>query len=37
MTIVINDDNLKLKDIKEEKEKVRALLIDDNNILVVNY
>ena len=38
MDIVINDDNLKLEEVNEINNKVRSLLIDeDNNILVANY
>ena len=38
MEIVINDDNLKNNDIFEFSTKVRAILIDDNNqILIANY
>ncbi len=38
MTITINDDNLELKDVQEFNTKVRALLTDENNnILIANY
>ena len=38
MDLVINDDNLKNSDILEFSTKVRAILIDDNNqILIANY
>ena len=38
MELVINDDNLQYDDIDEFSSKVRAILVDENNqILVVNY
>ena len=38
MSIIINDDNLKLEQIQEFNSKVRAFLVDDSgNILIANY
>ena len=38
MEIVINEDNLKLNEIEEYSSKVRAILVDDNDkILIANY
>lgn len=38
MELIINEDNLELKEIQEFNSKVRALLIDENNnILIANY
>lgn len=38
MELIINDDNLDLKKIQELNSKVRALIIDENNnILIANY
>ena len=38
MSLIINESNLDQKDIQERNQKVRVLLIDDNdNILVANY
>ena len=38
MSLIINESNLEQKDIQEHNEKVRVLLVDDNdNILVANY
>lgn len=36
--LIINDENLKIEEIEKFNQKVRAILIDDNNqILVANY
>lgn len=38
MTLIINDDNLRTQEMQKETSKVRALLIDDKQqILVANY
>lgn len=38
MNLIINDDNLQQNKIKESSTKVRAILIDENNqILIANY
>lgn len=37
MELIINKDNLSMNDIAEYKQKVRAILIRDNKILVANY
>lgn len=38
MNIIINDDNLKISDIEETNIKVRAILINTNNkLLIANY
>ena len=38
MELVINDDNLQFDEVKELTSKVRAILVDENNkILVANY
>lgn len=36
-TIIINDNELKAKDIELVRNKVRAVLLDDNKILIANY
>ena len=37
MELIINKDNLNENKVSEFKKKVRAILIDDNKILVANY
>lgn len=38
MDLVINDDNLQINEVQEINTKVRAILVDDNNkILIANY
>lgn len=37
MSLIINENNLELKQIEETKVKARALLLDDNNILIAKY
>jgi 8-oxo-dGTP pyrophosphatase MutT (NUDIX family) len=37
MSIKINDDNLKFREIDEFSSKVRALLIEDDKVLIANY
>jgi len=38
MELVINDDNLKISDVEDYSTKVRAILVDeDNKILIANY
>lgn len=38
MELVINDDNLQFNEVEEFSSKVRAILVDENNkILIANY
>ena len=37
MELVINDDNLKLNEVEEHNLKARAILIDNNRILIARY